>query len=259
MKLAIFLCNDTTMGECFEKKLFGTSEAYGGQVKKGDLLFLYNYSDNHLWGIWIAETDSGTFNPRAWGGRYRNQVKILQSSKVLIRFPRYCFNRVLGEGGNIGQLLSGNKAQNLLQYFAHEYALERDLGIKLSVVEEDFRNKYPTNFMCEDGHRVRSTHEKIIDDWLYKHRVPHAYEPILVLPSQGQLIPDFAVHCLNGDRIYIEYWGIMNDSHYRERRQHKSRLYADYRLPLIELETGDLHSIEVSMPAKLRRKNIPFS
>jgi hypothetical protein len=257
MRIAIFLCNDKTIGECLEKKLFGTGEGYGKQVRKGDLLFLYDYSDNHLWGIWAAETDGGLFDSRAWGGHYRNQVRILQCSKVLMRSPRYCFNKILGKGGNIGQILSGHKAQNLMQYFAHEYSIEKELGITLSGIEEDYRNRYPTNFLCEDGHRVRSTHEKIIDDWLYKHRVPHAYEPILAIP--GLLVPDFTVHRLNGDPVYIEYWGITDGSFYRQRRQHKSKLYADYRLPLIELEPQHLHSIDISLPDKLRSTNVPYS
>ena len=257
MKVAIFLCSNRTMGECFEKQLFGTSEPYGREVRRGDLLFLYNYEDNTLYGMWRAETNGGTYDKLAWGRRYPNQVKVTLVSKVMMSVPRYALSWILGTGQErMGQILSGHKAQNLLQYFAHDYSSERELGIALSNEDEDFRNRNPANFTTEDGHRVRSKDEKIIDDWLYRHKVPHAYEPIIQLP--GHLIPDFAVHQLSGDTVYIGYWGMAGQKLYDNRRLYKSKLYAKYRLPLIELEPHHLHSIDVYLPQKLKQKKVPY-
>src|SRR5260370_2708830 len=192
MQIAIFLCSNETMGECLEKQLFGTGAPYGNQVRRGDLLSLYNFTERALYGFWSAASDSGTFDARAWEGRYRNQVRLAPGSKVIMQVPRYCLVNILGDVPNWGQLIRGHKGHNLLQYFAHDYASETELGVSLQAVEEDYRIRHPANFFCEDGHRVRSTHEKIIDDWFYRRKIPHAYESVLALP--GQLIPDFVVH-----------------------------------------------------------------
>jgi hypothetical protein len=34
-------------------------------------------------------------------------------------------------------------------------------------------------FPCTDGHKVRSTYERRVDDWLSEHGIPHVYEPQL--------------------------------------------------------------------------------
>ena len=41
---------------------------------------------------------------------------------------------------------------------------------------DDFRIKYPANLRTPDGHYVRSRAELLIDDFLYKNRIVHAYE-----------------------------------------------------------------------------------
>lgn len=254
MQIAVFLCSNDTMGECFERKLFGTNEAYGLRVRKGDLLFLYNFSDQLIYGVWTAEANGGTFHRDAWGGKYPKQVPISLASKAMMSVPRYAVRRILGEG-NIGQILTDYKAQNLLQYFAHDYASEIELGITLSAVEEDYRAKHKATWYCEDGHVVRSKDEKIIDDWLYRHlERAHAYEAILPIP--GHLIPDWVVHRPDGDPVYIEYWGILADPSYEARRLHKSKIYAEYRLPLVELEPAHLRSLDFFLPPKLREKGV---
>ena len=254
MKAAVFLCNNETMGECFEKKLFGTNELYGFEVHRGDFLFLYNFSDELVYGVWIAEQNGGTYFRGAWNGRFPNQVPISLASKAMISVPRYALRRILGDG-NVGQILSDYKAQNLLQYFAHNYTSELELGIELSTEETDYRRKHKANWHCEDGHVVRSKGEKIIDDWLYEHlERAHAYEPILPIP--GHLIPDWVVHKPDGDPVYIEYWGILNDPSYETRRLHKSKLYAQYRLPLVELEPEHLRSLDSFLLPKLRGKGV---
>ena len=36
--------------------------------------------------------------------------------------------------------------------------------------------EYESDFTCEDGHLVKSPYEKIIDDYLYREDIKHAYE-----------------------------------------------------------------------------------
>jgi hypothetical protein len=88
MRIALFLCNNETMTDCYTLGLFGTQAPYGQQVVKDDLCLLYNYSDNCLYGVWIATSDGGTYNARAWGGKYKHQVKVKQVSDRIISVNR---------------------------------------------------------------------------------------------------------------------------------------------------------------------------
>lgn len=83
-------------------------------------------------------------------------------------------------------------------------------------------------FACQDGHMVRSTYERRVDDWLHEHGVEHAYEPSL--PFSPMHKADFLA---NG--WYIEVWGVTHNEAYQERKQRKLELYAANNCPLIEI------------------------
>lgn len=84
-----------------------------------------------------------------------------------------------------------------------------------------------------DGHKVRSSYEKRVDDWLSARGIDHVYEPSL--PSNARLRADFLV---NG--WYIEIWGVTRGGRvstlYWQRRAMKVHLYESNALPLIEIE-----------------------
>ncbi len=256
MRAAIFLCSNETMTECYSLGLFGTNEPYGRHVLRGDLCFLYNYGDNRVYGVWNATTDGGTYNALAWHGRYPHQVRVSQVSERLMSVPRHQIQSLLGASEHIGCIIDGNYAQELLQHFSSVYHYEVVDGGRLRETEGDYRNRFPATYFCEDGHRVRSQGEKIIDDWLYRHSVRHGYEQIVPIP--GRLIPDFVVYNRKDDPIYIEYWGLSGDAEYEERRLHKSKLYAQYKLPVLELYPGDIPIIESALPRKLSQVDVHF-
>lgn len=87
-------------------------------------------------------------------------------------------------------------------------------------------------YRCDDGHLVRSRYEQIVDDWLWKHRIAHAYEPLL--PFGAGEHADFLAGDDFGDR-YIEVWGISGSAEYSERRRRKLDAYEALRLPVISL------------------------
>lgn len=41
--------------------------------------------------------------------------------------------------------------------------------------EKSFREKFPCNIRTDDGHKVRSKAEQVIDNWLYSKGIVHAY------------------------------------------------------------------------------------
>lgn len=95
-------------------------------------------------------------------------------------------------------------------------------------------------FLSQDGHRVRSTYELRVDDWLSSHNIPHVYEPSL--PFGAHYRADFLA---NG--WYIECWGVKNNARYAERKARKLALYRTYHLPLIEI-----HAYTFSVPVQDR-------
>lgn len=67
---AIFMCSNSTKKECFERCLFGlpSSQAdFVKQIKKGMVLFLFEYEERKLYGVFRA-TSCGAMNikPKAF-------------------------------------------------------------------------------------------------------------------------------------------------------------------------------------------------
>ena len=87
---SIWLCTKRTLDECLSKFLFG-EPSHSPRLKqtplpkKGDLCFLLNLDDGTLFGVFIAESDIGDFDPEAWGrqGKYSfKQIRVRPLGKI---------------------------------------------------------------------------------------------------------------------------------------------------------------------------------
>ena len=116
---------------------------------------------------------------------------------------------------------------------------------------DDFRIKFPANLRTPDGHYVRSRAELLIDDFLYKNGIVHAYERKLNIDEE--MYCDFYIP---SEKIYIEYWGLEENVKYAERKKIKQNLYAKYNYKLIELNDDDILNLDERLAAKLRKHNI---
>jgi hypothetical protein len=244
------------MGECLSRNLFGVAKPNVSDISVGDFCYLYNYDDKFLYGVWKAASKCGWHEKEAWEGKFKFQARVERISKSLQKVPLTRVATLIQVGGQFTWRLFGDKAQDLIQYFAHQYDVEVNRGEKLTNIEEDYRNRFPVQFMCEDGHRVRSLSEQAIDNWLFRHGLPHAYEPVVPIPEQ--LIPDFMVKDSVGKFVYIEFWGMLEDPSCEARMYRKSQVYADRNFPLIELRPPDLQNLEYVFPKKLRQRNVPL-
>jgi len=115
----------------------------------------------------------------------------------------------------------------------------------------NFRDNYPANFRTQDGHRVRSKAEMIIDNLLYQYGIVHAYER--KVPIEENVLSDFY---LPTGKVYIEYWGMDNDPKYVERKKQKIEIYKKYDIPLIELTDTEIQSLDDHLPKKLLKYGI---
>jgi len=93
----------------------------------------------------------------------------------------------------------------------------------------NFREKLTPKLRTADGHFVRSRAEMLIDNWLYTAEIVHAYERRL--PIEEEVYCDFY---LPAGKVYIEFWGMESDLKYRERKEAKKAIYAQYGLHLRE-------------------------
>jgi very-short-patch-repair endonuclease len=100
--------------------------------------------------------------------------------------------------------------------------------------------------LTEDGHKVRSRAEQMIDNWLYHQGIVHAYER--KAPIEDDLYCDFYIP---KGKVWIEYWGL-EDEKYIKRKEAKKKIYKKNGMKLIELNDKDIEKLDDVMPAKLR-------
>lgn len=111
--------------------------------------------------------------------------------------------------------------------------------------EKDFRKIYPAEISCKDGHYVRSTFEKILDDWLYDNKIFHCYEKRKYFGEAANqcVISDFY---LPENDLYIELWGNI-DKKYAKRKAAKIEIYKNEKLNLLQVEDYECKEIDSTM------------
>jgi len=235
----VFLCSDMTQQECFDRLLFGGGEKYANRVRgvqKGHKLFLYNYNSKKLYGIFEAASDPQTnIDPAAWKGEYPWQIRV-KSLKDLKPISREDIKDILGfdRAGRPTARLDVSKVEALELLFNGEK--------RAQTYADDIQH------ITEDGHRVRSRPEQIIDNWLYKNRIAHGYET----PIRDTKRCDFEVPTEDGS-IYIEYWGL-NDEAYLKNKDEKLAIYKKHHLALVSLEQDDLKNLDQILGEKFKNE-----
>lgn len=89
--------------------------------------------------------------------------------------------------------------------------------------------EYESELVCDDGHLVKSTYEKIIDNWLYSAGIKHAYEKTIDISETQNITPDFYIPEYNGTKdIYIEFWGYGEENKkYQQIKEYKMNIYPE--------------------------------
>jgi DNA-binding transcriptional ArsR family regulator len=123
---------------------------------------------------------------------------------------------------------SGKSLRSIAKLYGVSKSTVRALCIEYGIPLRRDGFRHGQRFDCIDGHRVRSTYEKHVDDWLHRHGIEHVYEPIL--PCDTRYHADFRA---NG--WYIEVWGVTQSETYDARKQRKIDLYLAHSIPLIEV------------------------
>ncbi|KAL6653429.1 hypothetical protein ACP70R_009007 [Stipagrostis hirtigluma subsp. patula] len=89
----IFGCTNNTIAECHSRQLFGLPRAhlsYVQNIKEGLPLFLFNYDDRRLHGIYEAASN-GRFCPESKAWSHDGKGKTSYPAQVAMRIRRWCY------------------------------------------------------------------------------------------------------------------------------------------------------------------------
>lgn len=159
----------------------------------------------------------------------------------------------------------GRKTDGLLfcSQCYHKYN-KKDLLFRITncTTVELLDDSYEGRFTCKDGHVVKSKSEREIDNYLFEHGIPHAYEKELPYGAKDNevLHPDFFLpHYLGKDKhVYIEHWGYNeNNLQYTKTKKFKLPIYQQLGITLIcTYEKSDTGKIDSVLDRKLNKKFI---
>lgn len=91
---------------------------------------------------------------------------------------------------------------------------------------------------AQDGHVVDSDMEVRIDDILYNACILHCYGKSIDEITEERKKCDWFIPIVNGEGIYIEYWGMKTPKYLKERAE-KEELYKIHNIPYIGIEADD--------------------
>lgn len=125
----------------------------------------------------------------------------------------------------------------------------------VELLDEDYEGRYT----CKDGHIVKSKSERAIDDYLFEHGIPHAYERELPYGATEKevLHPDFYLpdYLGEGEHVYIEHWGYNeNNIQYTKTKKFKMPIYRKLEITLVcTYEKTDMGKIDTVLDRKLNK------
>lgn len=131
-----------------------------------------------------------------------------------------------------------------------EETTKRNEEVEEEIFNEENKDKdvnlkdYKTYLKCDDGHRVSSKSEKIIDDFLTKKGIRHYYD--LVIDDDTNWRYDFYLPDYD---IFIEHWGYKTKN-YSERKRVKLAYYNSKGYKLVESEEetiGDTNNLRKAL------------
>ena len=124
--------------------------------------------------------------------------------------------------------------------------------VEINILDESYEGVYK----CKDGHIVKSKSEREIDNYLFDHNIPHAYEKVVSIDgdSKHDLHPDFCLpnYLGKGKDVYIEHWGFNSDNRdYYKSKKYKIAKYKELGLTIISTNEADMNDPEAALNRKL--------
>ena len=122
------------------------------------------------------------------------------------------------------------------KYWQNNFGELKFALIEAGILNKNNQNsKYGIYCIAKDGHNCRSRSEQIIDNFLFENRIQHSTEPLYPLDEEynptGKMRGDWLIN----NSIFVEFFGLMQNQDYREKRNKKVALAKKLGLKLIEI------------------------
>ena len=248
----IFRCDVVTGGRCFAENVMGAPmplfRDVVSTVQPGARVLLWHINDRKLYGIWKART-RGQYDPTAFpeaaGRGFHAVVHCVYEYNLHNGIEETAVREVIAYDGQFPPYrTSPADAEKLTEaLFAANGAGEATTpagGLEPII-------------LADDGHRVRSQPEMIIDNMLFTRGHLHASE-------RRVQVGDMCIRCdfylpqnEQYTEIYVEYWGRPDQPQYMARRREKLAIYSRANIEPLELFPKVLLVLPEVWPAKLSR------
>lgn len=108
----------------------------------------------------------------------------------------------------------------------------------------------PGSYRTVDGHYVRSKSERDIANFLFYHRIPYQYERPTKIGGVS-LHPDFFLPDVGSGGLFLEHFGMVENSDYRALAARKAQLFERAGRTWIATDERDAHDIDAAIRLKL--------
>ncbi len=107
--------------------------------------------------------------------------------------------------------------------------------------------------VCKDGHKVRSSYEAQIDNFLSSNGIAHKTNERI--RKNQKYLYDFYIPEVD---LYIEYWGLIRYKKYAQKEKKKKSLYRKHNLQLISIYPGNniLSNLSFLIPLCSKKQKI---
>ncbi len=237
----IFKCDRTTGGKCFHENIMGAPpqafRSFVSHVQQGSPILLWVIDERKLYGIWRAK-ERGQY----WPGQFDQRFPAVVICERVAQFERG-----LSESDVRSVVpFDGSYPPPVIAYGHYSRLSEMLNAANGSDIDRSVES-VPKSFLADDGHLVASRSEALIDNWLFANHVLHAYDYRVQLGLE-YMRADFY---LPKYRAYVEFWGMIGNAEYDQRRQKKLRLYRERNLRLVEIYPSDIHVLSEVLAARL--------
>ena len=248
----IFKCDKTTGGRVFTENIVGAPTSlfteYVNKVQKGDTIFVWQIEERKLFGIWKA-TKRGCYDEFAFPEAEGKFHAIVSCERT------YNLDKGLDEP-TLQKLNVSFGTNNMPSYSVNLCVgkqIEEELfRVNQSTIPDYETHIYPRKFLTEDGHWVRSQGETIIDNWLYRNGLIHAYEHRI---QRGKVFKKSDFYLPYHDLV-IEYWGLSGNEKYETSKRDKINFYKSNNIRFLELFPQDIYMISEVLKSKLSNYGI---
>lgn len=135
------------------------------------------------------------------------------------------------------------------KYKDHDVLLKLHAGCKVTVQDKYYEG---ARILSADGHNVRSDGERVIDNYFFYRKIPHAYEKPLYLDKNQYkieaIVPDFY---LPQQDVYVEFLGYSGEQYVKE-NEFKRKIYADLGVTVIYIYRDDKDALDAKLDYYLR-------